>query len=227
MKINRVAMLLIAAFTLSIAACDKPTSSSSSVDSSVFYYDINFTDTEIPADDYTYHQWTIMPPYEFLSQGGYKLIAEYKATLPIDRVSESSPDSDGYYHCYLSFPYAEGEKPTLPDRGLLNWNASEECDILLVNIIGDYATYTKYFYSETARAIKCEQAVFKPLNVVNAEQMKGKTILDLFLTNQGELWILSANNQPSKNIEKIETFEKTTYLKVADDINVTFEHNTY
>ena len=223
---SSIRLTLLFLSLVGISACNagtmKPTSQNSS-DSSIDYYDLNFTTTEIPANDYTYHQWTSVPPYRLLSTlGVYDYIAEYKSLKPFTLVSEQTPDSDGYYHTYLSLSFVDGEEKTFPQKGTYSYSQSEEYDLILVNTIGKYVYYSRYFYSETVHAIKYEKAVYKPVDVANPEAMVGKTFLRVALTNSGELPILGNHFSPT-NIRTIEPFEETTYYKVRDDVKVSFD----
>ena len=224
MKVSKLTMLFMMTLGLCLTACNDSNSSISQSSSDNSIPPALFTDeVSYPADDYEYHQWTNVPPYRFLSSIGFQVVAEYKTMQPIVQVTSETQDTDGYYHCYLSIPYATDEEPTFPEKGTFKYSQNAECDILLVNVIGRYTTYNKYYYSESLRVVKNEQAVFKSIDVKEPEKMQGKTILDLFLTNTGELMIVSAT-PPSKNIGKIEPFEKTTYYKVNDDVTVTFDN---
>lgn len=229
MKIlNKIALL--AALMCGIMACnnnDVTTSSDSTSYSSI--PDAVFTETEIAADDYAYHQWTNVPPYTFLSSQGYQLVAEFKSTVKIERVSNTVPDSDGYYHCYLAFPYGGDERPTLPNKGILHINKDNEKDIILVETIGTYTNMHHYYYSEKAHAVKEVVAAFKPVEMSeeNATKMVGKTILNTFLSTYGELIVMNPYTPPQKNIEVIEPFERIAYYQADKDVEVTFDHDMY
>ena len=237
MKIlNKIALL--AALMCGIVACNNEntsfnsSSNSSSSSNSIDYSSISdpvFSETEIAADDYAYHQWTNVPPYTFLSSQGYQLVAEFKSTVRIERASDTTPDSDGYYHCYLAFPYAGDERPTLPDKGVIHVSKDDEKEILLVETIGVYTNMRHYYYSEKAHAVKEVVAAFKPVEMSeeNVTKMVDKTILNTFLSTYGELIVMNPYTAPQKNIEVIEPFERIAYYQADKDVEVTFDHDMY
>lgn len=233
MKIlNKIALLAV--LMCGIVACNNENTSfnSSSSSNSVDYSSISdpvFSETEIAADDYAYHQWTNVPPYTFLSSQGYQLVAEFKSTMKIERVSDATPDSDGYYHCYLAFPYAGDERPTLPDKGVIHVSKDDEKDLLLVETIGVYTNMHNYYYSEKANAVKEVVANFKPVEMSeeNITKMVNKTIYNTFLSNTGELMIMNPYTPSQKNIEVIKPFERIAYYQVENGVEVTFDHDMY
>lgn len=218
----KIAISLIS--LVSITACGTTKSSINS--SSYLYEGIDFTETVILADDYTYHQWTNVPPYTFLSNPRqYDLIAEFKSEKQIYMVSDETPDADGYYHCYLSLPLTtDNLEEKFPDKGIINAYDKKDYDLILVNTIGRYISYAEYSYSEKAHAVKLEEVHYREMDEIkDANKMIGQKFLCVFLTNKGELIIVN-QTPPSNNIRKIEPFERTTYYQVDKDVEVTFDH---
>ena len=222
----KIPLLLIS--LVGVVSCSKAESISTSTSSTWDYTNIPnapFSDEiEYPANDYEYHLWTNVGPYTFLSSIGYRLIAEYKSKQQIElyNLVENSPDSDGYYHYYLSIPYAEDEKPVFPEKGTINYSSNQTADLLLVNNIGVYTNYHKYLYSPSLHVVKEEKSMFEPIGIANPESMVNKVIIDLFLNNRGDLWM--GINPPYSNIKKIEPHFETSYYKVPENYKVTFNN---
>ena len=222
----KIPLLLLS--LIGFTSCANATSISSSTSVSFDYTSIPnapfSNEVEYPADDYEYHLWTNVGPYTFLSSTGNRLIAEYKSKQQIElyNLVEDSPDSEGYYHYYLSIPYAEDEKPTFPEKGTINCPNNQTADLLLVNNIGVYTNYHKYLYSPSLHVVKEKISIFEPIGIANPESMVNKIIIDLFLNNRGELWM--GINPPYSNVKKIEPHLETSYYKVPNDYKVTFNN---
>lgn len=208
-----------------VTACDEVISSKSSFGSSIDYNVDPFSETEIPADDYTYHQWTnIGSIYTFLSDpDGHFRVAEFKTQQALHGFTDETPGDDGYYHFYLGLFLARDElEKTFPDTGIYKYEPNAQCDLIKVRDIGMYLMYShEYFYSETARAVKQVVKTFESIDINNPEEMINKKILGLSLTRDGELRI-NDPYPPTKNIKKVEPSLRTTYYKVPDGVEVTF-----
>lgn len=223
---KKFALLLLS--TCALVGCNKPVTSSGNSDSSFNPYpDANFVDKEIPADDYTYHQWTnIGEKWTFLSSEKNFIIAEFKSPEPIVVNEDPIKSDDGFYHIYFSFSNNNEMKFDIPEKGIGNYARANQFELSLVKVFGTYTTYRKYFYSEKANAVKEEVSVFKPVDVSKEDddKLQGKKTAAAFLNNKGE-FVLMDTLIPSINIETVERSSKTQYLQVDEGVEVTFTHD--
>ena len=213
MKLNKFLPLLIACTTLSAVACDKIVQDPVIKDYSwmpVYNYS-----TSYETDDWVSCKSLVIDEYSFYASSAYELIGEYKSLGRINGVSSEEADADGFYHTYIGAGYGEGEKPTLPETGTLKYNYNkDECDVILVKEIGSYSNITNFYYSAKKKKVKRETLIYHPVDVVESDDINGKTFYATYINLNGAFPIFS-DYVASKDVRVIEKREEISYLDVA------------